>query len=183
MTCGAALYFDEQTDAAVRGLWQIIEDAGLPSNMLGLNFPPHMSILVCEDNDVESLRKTLPEFIALHPPLALTFHSLGVFAGGDGVVYLAPTPTRELLQFHAGLWDLIAPHSTNPNPLYSPGMWVPHVTLDLDVPEELVGEVVHVLTLATLPTHGLVREIMIGTFDTETPRFEEFFKARLGEYL
>ena len=53
MSCGAALYFDEQTDAAVRGLWQIIEDAGLPSNMLQLNYPPHMSILLCDETDVE----------------------------------------------------------------------------------------------------------------------------------
>ncbi len=34
MPCAVTLSFDQETDAAIRGIWQAIEDAGLPSTML-----------------------------------------------------------------------------------------------------------------------------------------------------
>lgn len=183
MGCGAALYFDSGTDAAIRGLWQRIEDAGLPSRMLELNYPPHMSILLCEDTDLNGLSQKLPEFVAMHPPLPVSFHSLGVFAGEDGVIYLAPTVDRTLLDFHAELWKLMEPYTVHSQDYYRPGTWVPHVTLNLNVPLNQLGEVMEVLQRAEYPLHGMVKELFIADFQDYQTGFREQFKARLGSYL
>ncbi len=182
MACGAALYFDEETDAAVRGLWQAIEDAGLPSSMLQLSYPPHLSILTCENVDVAQARKVLPEFIANHPPLPVTFHSLGMFRGEEAIFFLAPVANRALLDFHAELWNLLTPYLVDPSPLYQPGHWVPHVTIDLNVPPEQVSAVTNWLMQASFPRQGLLKALFIGDFSEAENNFEELYKARLGSY-
>lgn len=181
MPCGCALYFDNETDAAIRELWRTIDESGLHSGMYKLNFPPHMSVLVCEDTDMDGMRESLPPFIALQPALPIQFHSIGVFYGEGGVIYLAPIATRPLLDLHARLWDLIAPHTQNPSDLYRPGQWVPHVTLDLDVPPEQVGAIVNLLRRTPLPRHGLINAVFIAEFGDQPENFNELFRAQLGD--
>lgn len=180
MECGAALYFDNETDAAIRGLWQVIEDAGLYSGMLRLNFPPHLTILTCEDQDLPGLRLALREFLAAQPPIQVHFHSLGVFNTLDGIIYLAPTPSLVLLEFHSRLWKIAEPYITNPNPLYRPGAWVPHVTLNMDTPSAQTGAVINTLLAANLPRQGLLTSLFIAEFGADPQIFEELYKARLG---
>ena len=40
MVYGAALIFDEPSESALRGVWQALADSGLPSFMLGVDYPP-----------------------------------------------------------------------------------------------------------------------------------------------
>lgn len=183
MTCGAALYFDAQTDAAVRGLWRLIEEAGLPAQMQALKYPPHMTILTCENMRFEALRDQLEEFITHQPPLTVQFHSLGVFKGDEAVIYLAPVTTRPLLDFHARLWEIIAPYSANPNALYQPGSWVPHVTLDLEVPLERAGAVLDLLLRVPRPRAAVLEALFLADYNPDVPAFQELFQARLGSAL
>ena len=183
MECGAALYFDKTTDAAIRGLWQVIEDAGLHSGMLRLNYPPHLTILTCEDSDLPALSLALNDFLANHPPIEISFHSLGVFNSLNGIVYLAPVPSLALLRFHAALWKIAEPFLINPSPLYRPGAWVPHVTLNMDIPSAQTGAVINTLLSANLPRRGLLTSLFVAEFGPDALTFEELHKARLGENL
>lgn len=180
MAGGAALLFDRKTDAAIRGLWQVIEDAGLPSAMLTLNFPPHISVLTHEDSNLPGFRSALADFIRRTPPILLEFHALSVFNTADGVIYLTPTVTRPLLDFHAALWEIIAPHTSQPNPLYRPGLWVPHVTLDLDIAPEQVAPVIAALLRAGLPRSGLIESLVLADFLPDNASLQEMDKFRLG---
>ena len=49
MNYGAAFVFDTQTENAMRRLWQAIADAGLPSFMLTIDYPPHLTIFLAEE--------------------------------------------------------------------------------------------------------------------------------------
>lgn len=180
MTCGAALYFDDETDAAIRRLWQVIEDAGLPSRMLSLSYPPHMTIIVCENTNLDGMRDRLNDFLRSQPPLAVSFHSLGVFNTPEGVIYLSPVPTERLLAFHSALWAIMEPYSQQVNILYRPGNWVPHVTLDVEVPEKLVGKVIDALRRVELPKKGYLSSLFVADFIAEAPAFEELYKGSFG---
>ncbi len=183
MPCGAILYFDDQTDAAIRGLWQIIEDAGLPSTMPGLNYPPHLTLLACEDMDLTGLRARLPQFIAENPPMPVQFSGLGFFCKKKYVIHLAAAPSRALIDFHARFQEMASPFLKGQSPYYLPGSWVPHVTLDQDFPPEMTGALVQALLRRPLPETGLLKELLLVDFHPESMGLTEIFKARLGRYL
>lgn len=181
MSCGAIFYFDDLTDAAIRGLWQVLDDADVPSEMLTLNYPPHLTLLVCEGfQRIEEYREVIKPFIQRHEPLLLSFHSLGIFATDEGVIYLAPLVNRQLLEFHAELWEITDPFTENENPRYRPEAWVPHITLGYSIPDERIGAAVEALRKVTLPRTGILQGLRIGEFIPGASGFKELFKARLG---
>jgi 2'-5' RNA ligase len=180
MPCGAVLTFDSETDAAVRGLWQVIEDAGLPSIMLKMNYPPHLTLAVCEDMDLEQIIERLPAFIAAFPPLSVDFPGLGAFSAIEPVVYMTVTRSPDLTALHASFWEVIKPVSTGLSPYYHPRAWVPHVTLNQGMPLSMVGSVVDALLLYPRPAAGLLLDIHIVDFDNG---LKKNYSARLGSIL
>lgn len=167
MPFGAAFTFDEETEAAVRGLWQQQEDAGLLSFPPGSGFAPHMTLFLAEDGDMDGLRSGLGRFAQSLPPIQVSFLALGVFPAEFGVVYLAPVTNRELLDAHTAAWDAAAPHLTNPFAYYHPGMWVPHVTLAFRLPPEQLGPAAALLASSSWPKTGWITSILFGDFRVE----------------
>lgn len=134
------LLFEPATSAAVSGLWQDLADKGISSDMLGLGYPPHLTLLVMDDEQLfASLAPVLGELARLAPS-GLQLGDVEAFAGTE-VVYISCdgdlTRLRELHRFAAALLpeDSIRPH-------YRPASWTPHVTL------QTVGDVARAMSLA-----------------------------------
>lgn len=166
MNFGAAFVFDSQTDAAIRSLWQSIADAGLPSFMLGLDYPPHLTIFLAEEVDEPGLRAALVNLVAELSPLEASFPAVAHFMGGGSVAYLAPIVNRPLLALHSAVWDAATPFTRGRPDYYAPGVWVPHATLAYNTAPEQVGPVAAVLASAQ-PINGMIDGILIGTFNIE----------------
>jgi 2'-5' RNA ligase len=177
MPCGAILTLDLQTDAAVRGMWQSIEDAGLPSLMLQRDYPPHLTLAVCEDMDLDGLIAHLPSFIAAFPPLQIDFPGLGVFSAIDPVVYLTVTRSPVLSSLHAAFWELVGAFSNSLSPYYHPRAWVPHITLNQGMPLNLAGSVIDTLLRFPRPAAGLLLDLHLVDFDAG---LQKNYSARLG---
>lgn len=179
MLCAVTLHFDLETDAAIRRLWQVIEDAGLPSPMINTGYRPHLSLAVCEQMELGSFKESIAPIMKTTPPIPLKFDHLGVFRGGDGVIFLGVTPNRTLIDFHNTFWEYLSPHmGGGPVSHYSPQNWVPHITLDYDLTPELVGQVTTVLLKTPLPVAGLATELVVT--DPDDPSKVELYLARLG---
>lgn len=183
MPCGAILYFDDETDAAIRGLWQVIEDSGQMCNMPGLNYPPHMTLVVCDDMEFHQVRERMKRFVAEHPPRPVKFHGLGVFDIYETVVTLEATPDLGLLELHASFEETVRPYLTGEREFSRPGLWVPHVTLNQGFSRSATGAVIDSLMRARLPQYGLLREIVLVDFAPGRTGLTEMFKTRLGQYL
>ncbi len=67
MNFGVALTFDPQTETAIRGLWQSIAAAGLPSFMSGVDYPPHMTLFMAEEVDLPAYQQQLSILAYLQP--------------------------------------------------------------------------------------------------------------------
>ncbi|MBE0696890.1 MAG: 2'-5' RNA ligase family protein [Anaerolineaceae bacterium] len=180
MPCGAILTLDPQTDLAVREMWQLIEIAGLPSMMLQYDYPPHLTLAVCEDMDLDGLIAHLPSFIAAFPPLQVDFPGVGVFSNIDPVVYLTVSRSPDLTSLHAAFWDLIGAYSSNLSQYYHPRAWVPHITLDQGMPLSLAGSIIDVLLRSPRPAAGLLFDIHLVDFDAG---LQKNYSARLGSLL
>jgi hypothetical protein len=123
------MYFDDQADAAVRRLWELLAEAGLPSlaTRTHRRHRPHVSLVVAEslaDADLAPLRAVL---MSRRP--ALSLYVLGTFPGTEGLLILGVQVTAELLVFHAGVHAALAGQPIRHWAYYLPGNWIPHCAL------------------------------------------------------
>src|SRR5688500_511570 len=92
------LFFDPDAAAAVRSLWRVLADAGVSRAMLDAGSHPHVSLADSRELDVERFRPILEAFARQTRPLECSLASVGAFPTEEGVVFLAPVATRELLE-------------------------------------------------------------------------------------
>jgi len=52
------------------------------------------------------------------------------------VLFLYPAPSLKLLEVHAGLHERLLHSGLESSPYYSPGKWVPHLTLEFNLSRE-----------------------------------------------
>ena len=111
------------------GIWQSLADAGISDFMLGLDYPPHMTLFLADEIDTLGMRSALRGLAAQTPPLPTRFPSVGIFPGPQAVMFLAPSTNRGLLDLHLRCWQVMQPYTRGIQEHYRPGVWVPHVTV------------------------------------------------------
>jgi len=124
------LLLDSHSDAAIRAAWQVLADAGLPSqvNVTSSTNRPHITLLAAErispDGD-EVLRGLAPRL-----PIDCVVGAHVVFGGPRLTLARVIVPSAELLALHAEIYRLALPFlSGQPYPHCRPGHWTAHATL------------------------------------------------------
>lgn len=131
MALAVEIYFDGQAEEAVTVLRDKIHSAGIPASPEFAGSRPHISLSVVETDDVDQLARLVTEFAgrAVVPEVRLA--ALSAFASRQGVLYLAPVPTPALLELHSLFHELLNGAGLESRPLYRPGEWIPHCTLEV----------------------------------------------------
>lgn len=140
------LLFDDDSDAAIRVMWQALDDAGLPSQ-LRVKSPtnrPHVTLLAARrispdaDEALCGIRSRLPVDAVIGAPL--------VFGGPRLTLARLVVPSAELLALHEAIYRLTLPHvMDDPYAHSTPGHWTPHATLGRRFSQAEIG-----MALATL---------------------------------
>lgn len=144
------LFFDPAADRAVRSIWRALADAGISRTMVDLGSHPHVSLADTEDLDAERFRPVLEAFAREVPPLKCSLASMGLFLTHEGVVFLAPVVTRNLLDLHEAFHRRFGEYGARCSAYYMPGNWVPHCTLAMGVTPTAMGEAMRLCADATL---------------------------------
>src|SRR5436309_12647153 len=97
MAIGVSLWFDTELERRVRELWQEIAAAGVSSSLFDGRYRPHITLGAWEIGRLEELEGALRPWVADKQPFEVEFRSVGLFPGGDGVVFLQPLVTVALL--------------------------------------------------------------------------------------
>ncbi|TDD64154.1 2'-5' RNA ligase family protein [Jiangella aurantiaca] len=153
MALAVCLLFDPPAEAAVRRLWNRLEERGIAS--LGSHthgrHVPHVSLAVLRRWDLDEVRATV-EALPDGGPVQLRFDGMGTFPRGRSWLIaavgarLAARQERIAAALQAAGADL---HRS-----YTPGSWVPHCTVAPRVPLDALGvlaaTVYEVLPLAAL---------------------------------
>lgn len=149
MVHSVELTFDDDTDAAVRRVWNDLMAAGVRSQA-GHRSPsnrPHVTLTVAEDLDEAvntALRAVLDRL-----PMACTIGAPMLFGGRVFTLVRLVVPSAELVALHEQVHELCQPHVSGGALLHSdPGQWTPHVTLARRVPPE------HLATALTVRSVG-----------------------------
>ena len=127
MALAISLVFDAETAARVEALWRSLAAAGISRDMLELNYPPHVTLIVTDDEALElPMRQALDNGDAV--ALAVKLGPVRRFAGTD-ITWLAVDGGPALHALHGALADAVPLEAIRPH--YRPGQWVPHMTLQI----------------------------------------------------
>jgi 2'-5' RNA ligase len=120
------LFFDPDTEAAVRRIWADLAGAGIPSQAPASR--PHVTLAVAErvDPDVDELLLAVAERL----PLRCSIGAPVLFGRANVVFARLVVPTSELLALHAEVHRVCHPH-LEPGPMSNslPDHWTAHVTM------------------------------------------------------
>ncbi|MFN2305073.1 MAG: 2'-5' RNA ligase family protein [Anaerolineales bacterium] len=92
---------------------------------------PHFSWLVAEEMDLGLISPILTQIAENSRTFTLHALGLGIFTGTHPILYLPLVKTGEMISLHQVIWDQIHPACNHLQYYYSPGQWVPHITLAL----------------------------------------------------
>ncbi len=164
MPYAVELYFNAEMESAVRRVWQVLDEAGLPRlAALGEESRPHLSLAVHSDQlRVADLLPRLQVFAVSQPMVQLSFVSIGTFPMEEGVLFLAPSFSSDLLIMHTAYYRTFRDLRDLTNAYYQPGQWMPHCTLAVDLVRAEVGRAVQ-LCLAAMeqPIEGWVEQLAV----------------------
>jgi 2'-5' RNA ligase len=128
MPYAVCLFFDAPSSEVIAGYWRRID-----SLYLRLGAAPHVSLAVLDAVDVPAMETMLGDFASGRNRMTVSMPSMGSFLTGERVIFLAPVATRALLDLHSALYGLLIEQGMAFHPLYAPGNWVPHCTLDMEL--------------------------------------------------
>jgi 2'-5' RNA ligase len=70
-------------------------------------------------------------------PIACTLASVGAFPAAEGVLFLAPAASVELVQLQLEVLERLRQTGAEIEPYWLPRQWVPHCTLAIGFPPEM----------------------------------------------
>ena len=122
------MFFDADSEAEIKQVWNRLEAEGLPSlaTRTHRQHRPHVTLVVAERIEAARLQDGRDLLAAKH--MDVTLHSPAVFQR-SGVLYLSVVPTLALLRLHQEVQAALADNLVAPWGAYSVGAWVPHCTL------------------------------------------------------
>ncbi|MGD8473379.1 MAG: 2'-5' RNA ligase family protein [Anaerolineae bacterium] len=130
--------------ARVVEVWEHLAREAISSVMLDVGAQPHISLAVFQDLNPEVLRVDLSRFAKATAPLSLDLASAGTFPTAEGVVFLAPAVTQELLEAHRRFHNSLRDRGVDCVDYYLPGKWVPHCTVATGVAPDRMGAALEV---------------------------------------
>jgi hypothetical protein len=128
VTLAVCLLLDERADAAVRGLWRRLEEVGVPTLLTHTHghHVPHLTWAALRTYDLAAVQVALGA-LSVQPPLALHLDAFGTFRRSR--CWLAPAVSAELVARQAAVVEAVTGTGANLHRHYTPGSWVPHLTL------------------------------------------------------
>ena len=130
--------FPKPYEDQILALWQDLKEK------FGLQYienitVPHFTWHICDAYELKAVTPLLERIAAEVEPFEILVEDVGTFISQSPVVYLKIKPNPMLIKLHTRLWQELLPYAHEPNMLYSPSMWHPHVTLALQdlSPEQL----------------------------------------------
>ena len=165
------LYFDPETERAIRGLRAVLARCGVRPVLDELGDRPHISLAVLPRLDVGLLARRLEDLAAVTEPFAVSFGAVGAFPTDAGVLFLSPAASGALLSAHAALHRVMAAVPVHSDPYYLPGNWVRHCTVAQEVEMDAMARAFDACRRSFRPISGVVRELGLVRFRPIQPLY------------
>lgn len=173
------LYFDPALENQVLKAWNVLARRQISTQLIDIESRPHMTLFSSPFADITKLENIVKNFASKQEPLALSFSSIGSLANDINTLFLAPTPSLSLIQFHVQLCDAMKKEGIEIGDEYRPDSWIPYCPVAEEVPKSRMAEAFTVLRDLKLPVTGYGTDIGLVEY---TPS-RELFSFVLGNSL
>lgn len=126
MALALSLTFDADASRAVSAVWSAFAEAGVSRDMLDLGYPAHVTLIVLDDESLAGQINAKLERLAPLVPSTLKLGEVRQFPD-TSVVWIECL--GDLGALHEAAAALVPIESIRP--YYRPGVWTPHVTLQV----------------------------------------------------
>ncbi|HAX97189.1 MAG TPA: hypothetical protein DCY35_11840 [Prolixibacteraceae bacterium] len=151
MPFAIVVYFDSKSEKPIKKIWESLAEANISSSLSEFGIRPHLTLAIFDEVRCDTCEVMLSNLAARTRLLHLRASHLGIFTNPGWVIFLAPTPTRELLTLHYEIHQLFKEDSGSSWEIYQPKNWVPHCTLSQDTPKNKVTQAFEICTQIKLP--------------------------------
>lgn len=158
------LYFDPALENQVLKAWNVLARRQISTQLIEIESRPHITLFSSPLIEPARLENIIKSFAGKQEPLSLSFSSIGSLPNDKNVLFLAPTPTLSLLQFHSQLCDALKKEGIEIGEEYRPDSWIPHCPVAQEVPKIRMGEAFSVLRDLKLPVTGYAMDIGLVEF-------------------
>ena len=141
---GIVSLLDDPYAQIVHDIW---DELKTKCGIAGTQVPqfPHFSYHVAGRYD-ETLRPLLKKIAAGQKTFKVNTAGLGIFNGGNPVVFVSLVRDSALSQFHESIYPVLSSTTTTSLAYYEPRMWMPHITLAQgDLTPQNLPDVIRVL--------------------------------------
>lgn len=172
------LYFDPALENQVLKAWNVLARRQISTHLIEIESRPHLTLFWSDFADVAKLENALRIVGSKQEPFSLSFSSIGSLPNDNNALFLGPTPTSSLLQFHSQLCDAMKKEGIEIGEEYRPDKWIPHCLVAQEVPKPRMAEAFTVLRDLKLPVSGYAVEISL----VEYQPVRELFSLTLGAH-
>ena len=122
-------YLDYETEECFKALWKDLSEDNITHYGLETKGKrPHITIADYDKLDKEKFVDLLDKFYMNKIKIAISLNILGTFIN-TGTLFLAPTSSTKLLNFHSNHHDYFKEFNENENSFYLPCRWTAHCTI------------------------------------------------------
>lgn len=158
------LFLDAEAEKKVLSFRDIIYREGVQPVQGLMNDKPHISLAVFPKVDGQKLQKLTEEFAHTLTAFEFRLGAVGTFPTSDNVLFLYLVPSPKLLEVHARLHESLKRGGLESSPYYSPGKWVPHLTLEFNLAREELCRSVGIFKENFTPIDGKFTQLSVVGF-------------------
>lgn len=158
------LYFDKKMEDDFFSFRESIYKLGINPVLGNLGDRPHVSLAVFGDMDIEQVIRITSSFASQCNQFPAQLSSFGAFPTKSNVVYLQPVPTQPLLELHTLFHQYLKENNIPSSHYYLPGQWVPHCTLEFEIPDDQFNLALQLCKKHFSPIHGFFSSVGVIAF-------------------
>jgi len=158
------LYFNQQMEENFFSFRESLYKLGINPVLGKLGDRPHVSLAVFGDVEIEQVIKVTSAFAPLCKQLPAQLDAFGAFPTASNVVFLLPVPSQPLLELHKQFHEMLQKEHILSSHYYLPDQWVPHCTLEFELPEDQFNLALELCKKHFAPIRGTYSSIGVIAF-------------------
>ena len=158
---GLIAIFDEETEQLIKDIWKELKEESISfyANEVEDRIP-HITVASYNDLNISYFTKQMDFFYEGKSAIEIAFNTIGSFLN-SGVLFLSPTITRDLMEFHLDHHKNFEQFNDDPNSLYVPNRWIPHCTIANRLSQESLSKAFDYCSKRNSTISGYIKEIAL----------------------